>query len=96
MFNKLKLLSVMKTRSQELSKTKQRVLSCQAGHNKLIIIGSVAQWITRLTTNQEIAGSIPARLDFLKQINFKKMCVIVYLKNNRKKHIGSDNILLLF
>jgi hypothetical protein len=27
--------------------------------------GSVAQWITRLTTNQEIAGSIPARLEFL-------------------------------
>ncbi len=25
--------------------------------------GSVAQWITRLTTNQEIAGSIPARLE---------------------------------
>jgi hypothetical protein len=27
------------------------------------IRGSVAQWITRLTTNQEIAGSIPARLE---------------------------------
>jgi hypothetical protein len=31
---------------------------------KNMISGSVAQWITRLTTNQEIAGSIPARLDF--------------------------------
>ena len=25
--------------------------------------GSVAQWITRLTTNQEIAGSTPARVE---------------------------------
>jgi hypothetical protein len=24
----------------------------------------VAQWITRLTTNQKIAGSSPARIDF--------------------------------
>ena len=32
--------------------------------------GSVAQWITRLTTNQEIAGSIPARLDFFLKHDF--------------------------
>ena len=35
-------------------------------NNKLIGVlllgGSVAQWITRLTTNQEIAGSTPARV----------------------------------
>ena len=31
--------------------------------NKQLVSGSVAQWITRLTTNQEIAGSSPARLD---------------------------------
>ena len=29
----------------------------------LIPTGSVAQWITRLTTNQEIAGSTPARVE---------------------------------
>ena len=29
----------------------------------IIISGSVAQWITRLTTNQEIAGSTPARVE---------------------------------
>ena len=29
----------------------------------IVLTGSVAQWITRLTTNQEIAGSIPARLE---------------------------------
>jgi hypothetical protein len=28
-------------------------------------VGPVAQWITRLTTNQKIAGSSPARIDFL-------------------------------
>ena len=33
--------------------------------------GSVAQWITRLTTNQEIAGSSPARLEVF-FYNFKK------------------------
>ena len=32
--------------------------------------GSVAQWITRLTTNQEIAGSTPARVDVTFFYNF--------------------------
>ena len=27
-----------------------------------VTLGPVAQWITRLTTNQEIAGSTPARV----------------------------------
>ena len=49
--------------------------------------GSVAQWITRLTTNQEIAGSTPARVvksfELLKMIfvilnlqNISKICII--------------------
>ena len=32
--------------------------------DKYEIYGSVAQWITRLTTNQEIEGSSPSRLEF--------------------------------
>ena len=32
---------------------------------RFIIGGSVAQWITRLTTNQEIAGSTPARVEYI-------------------------------
>ena len=39
--------------------------------HKIFLTGSVAQWITRLTTNQEIAGSTPARLEvFLSLIIF--------------------------
>ena len=39
------------------------LLSKQALSAFTCINGSVAQWITRLTTNQEIAGSSPARLE---------------------------------
>ncbi len=31
----------------------------------MIITGPVAQWTTRLTTNQKIAGSSPARIGYL-------------------------------
>ena len=41
---------------------------------ELIIVvnrnGSVAQWITRLTTNQEIAGSTPARVGKFLEVTF--------------------------
>ena len=30
-----------------------------------IVAGPVAQWITRLTTNQAIAGSTPARVEYI-------------------------------
>ena len=38
-------------------------------------IGLVAQWITRLTTDQEIPGSTPGRLDI--------MVFIFYLRQNQ-------------
>jgi hypothetical protein len=33
-----------------------------------LITGPVAQWTTRLTTNQKIAGSSPARIGYLFQL----------------------------
>ena len=38
-----------------------------------VTLGPVAQWITRLTTNQEIAGSTPARV--------KKFCFDLFFDN---------------
>ena len=38
----------------------------------------MAQWITRLTTNQEIAGSSPARLGFFLTTAVMKLISIKY------------------
>jgi hypothetical protein len=41
--------------------------------------GSVAQWITRPATNREIAGSIPARLDFfIESYPYMQRCSFFY------------------
>ncbi len=42
--------------------------------SEIDMIGSVAQWITRLTTNQEIAGSSPARIGFFFDTSFLMRC----------------------
>ena len=45
-----------------------------------VTLGPVAQWITRLTTNQEIAGSTPARV---------VACFFIYFTSTNKTNIKS-------
>ena len=54
----------------------------------VIYSGSVAQWITRLTTNQEIAGSTPARVE--------KFCFDLFFDNYIIQNINLITSSLVF